>query len=77
MPCLFVDRLVSSRRVKDHMCFEKPPKKWLFETHVASQHKTHGADLHVGPVAVQRILRIPITIIVQMPTLTGTNIGLT
>ena len=61
------------------MCFEKPPKKWLFETHVASQHKTHGggAALHVGPVTVQRILRIPITIIVQMPTLTGTNIGLT
>ena len=46
------------------MCFEKPPKKWLFETHVASQHKTHGADLHVGPVAVQRILRVPVTVIV-------------
>ena len=22
---------------KSHMCFEKPPKKWLFETHVASR----------------------------------------
>ena len=58
------------------MCFEKPPKKWLFETHVASQHKTHGADLHVGPVTVQRILRVPVTVIVQVPALTGTNIGL-
>ena len=35
-----------------------------------------SAGLHVGPVAVQRILRIPITIIVQMPTLTSTDIGL-
>ena len=48
------------------MCFEKPPKKWLFETHVASQHKTHsgGTALHVGPVTVQRILRVPVTVIV-------------
>ena len=23
------------------MCFEKPPKTWLFETHVASQHRKH------------------------------------
>ena len=24
------------------MCFEKPPKKWLFETHVASGRITSG-----------------------------------
>jgi len=23
---------------KSHMCFEKLPRKWLFETHVASGH---------------------------------------
>ena len=58
------------------MCFEKPPKKWLFETHVTSQRKTHGGGVHVGPVAVQRILRVPIAIVIQVPTLTGTDIGL-
>ena len=36
------------------MCFEKPPKKWLFETHVASGRITSGritADYHAtfGP----------------------------
>ena len=48
------------------MCFEKPRKKWLLGEHVASQHKTHrgGVALHVGPVAVQRILRIPVAIVV-------------
>ncbi len=29
------------------MCFEKPPKKWLFETHVASEHKDH---IEIRPV---------------------------
>lgn len=60
------------------MCFEKPRKKWLLGEHVASQRKTHGGRtvLHVGPVAVQRILCIPLTIVVQVPTLTGTDIGL-
>ena len=36
-----------------------------------------SAGLHVGPIAVQRILRVPVTVIVQVPALTGTNIGLT
>lgn len=35
------------------MRFEKPRKKWLLGEHVASQRKTHGGALHVGPVAVQ------------------------
>ena len=32
------------------MCFEKPPKKWLFETHVASGRNT---TLHSGLLALQ------------------------
>ena len=58
------------------MCFEKPHKKWLLGEHVASQHKTHGAALHVGPVAVQRILRVPVAVIVQVPALAGTDVSL-
>ena len=27
------------------MCFEKPPKKWLFETHVASQRKDQKIEI--------------------------------
>ena len=48
------------------MRFEKPQQWWLLGEHVASQHKTHGggSTLHIGPVAVQRILRIPVTIVV-------------
>ena len=60
------------------MCFEKPQTKWLFGEHVASQRKTHGRRtvLHIGPVAVQRILRVPIAIVIQVPTLAGTDVGL-
>ena len=61
---------------------EKPHVFRKATTMVASR-KTCGfsaydpwAALHVGPVAVQRILRIPVTAIVQVPALTGTNIGL-
>ena len=32
--------------------------------------------LHVGPVAVQRILRVPVTVIIQMPALAGTDVSL-
>ncbi len=36
-----------NKTAKSHMCFEKPPKTWLFETHVASgcQEKTSESKL--------------------------------
>ena len=58
------------------MRFEKPPLSWLLGEHVASQRKTHGVALHVGPVTVQRLLRVPVAAVVQVPTLTGADIGL-